>query len=63
MDEFLSHQIITTSEIIIVGDLNIHFDMQTNYVLYASTPPNIRGLWCKQYVSEPSHYLGHILDV
>ena len=60
--EFISEHVTTTAEIIIVGDLNLHLDINTN--------PHIRQftnlLACsglKQHVNEPTHILGHTLDI
>ena len=56
MAEFLSHQTIRTSGINIIGDLNIQLTIiRVNYIL--------EDCGVKQHVSEPSHYLGHALDV
>ena len=60
--EFLSRNTVAKSEIIILGDLNIHLDVKTNTHtrrLFELLESN--GF--KQHVHKPTHYLGHTLDV
>ena len=60
--EFLSKSTVAKSEIIILGDVNIHLDVKTN----THTRRFIELLESngfKQHVHEPTHYLGHTLDV
>ena len=60
--EFLSRITVGNSEIIVLGDININLDVNTN--------PHTRRFnellesnRFKQHVHEPTHYLGHTLDV
>ena len=60
--EFLSKSTVAKSEIIILGDVNIHLDVKTN----THTRRFIELLESngfKQHVHEPKHYLAHTLDV
>ena len=60
--EFISEHVTTTAEIIIVGDLNLHLDITTN----PHTRRFINLLACsglKQHVNDPTHILGHTLDI
>ena len=60
--EFISKHVTTTAETIIVGDLNLHLDITTN----PHTRQFINLLACsglKQHVNDPTHILGHPLDI
>ena len=60
--EVISEHVTTTAEIIIVGDLNLHSDITTN----PHTCQFINLLACsglKQHVNDPTHILGHTLDI
>ena len=60
--EFLSKSTVAKSEIIILDDVNIHLDVKTK----THTRRFIELLESngfKQHVHEPTHYLGHTLDI
>ena len=60
--EFISEHVTTTAEIIIVGDLNLHLDINTNpHTRQFTNLLACSGL--KQHVNEPTHILGHTLDI
>ena len=60
--EFLSNFTTTTSEIVIVGDLNIHLDNTTHHHTIAMER-TVESFDLQQHVHEPTHYCGHTLDV
>ena len=60
--EFLSQCVITTHELIIIGDINIHLDTSdSTHTLKFIELLQTNGL--QQHVKDPTHYLGHTLDV
>ena len=60
--EFISEYVTTTAEIIIVGDVNLHLDINTNpHTRQFTNLLACSGL--KQHVNEPTHILGHTLDI
>ncbi|XP_062569146.1 uncharacterized protein LOC134231229 [Saccostrea cucullata] len=59
---FLSEYTVTDKEIIIVGDLNVHFDVPTDRdTITFNSILESNGM--KQLVNEPTHIRGHTLDV
>ena len=60
--EFISKHVATKAEIIIVGDLNLHLDINTNpHTRQFTNLLACSGL--KQHVNDPTHILGHTLDI
>ena len=60
--EFFSKSTVAKPEIIILGDVNIHLDVKSNtYTRRFIELLESNGI--KQHVHEPTHYLGHTLDV
>ena len=60
--EFLSRITVDKSEIIVLGDINIHLDVNTNPHTRRFTKL-LENNEFKQHIHEPTHYLGHTLDV
>ena len=60
--EFLSNFTTTTSEVVIVGDLNIHLDNTTHHHTIAMER-TVESFDLQQHVHQPTHYCGHTLDV
>ena len=64
MSEFskFSQCVITTNGIIIIGDIKIHLDTSdSTHTLKFIELLQTNGL--QQHVKDPTHYLGHTLDV
>ena len=62
LDDFIGSIFVKFSHILICGDLNIHLDHVTSsYTVKMNEIVSSYGLY--QYVSEPTHRLGHLLDV
>ena len=58
----LSGLVISPHELIICGDINLHLDVKTNrYSNLFHQSLDVCGLL--QHVHEPTHYLGHTLDI
>ena len=60
-EELLS-DFTTTSEVVIVGDHNIHFDNTTHHHTIAMEK-TVESFDLQQHVHQPTHYCGHTLDV
>ena len=60
--EFLSDFTTTTSEVVIIGDLNIYLDNTTHHHTIA-VERTVESFDLQQHVHEPTHYCGHPLDV
>jgi len=59
---FLDAQILNSRDILITGDFNLHLDVPDNPdVIRFNNLLDVRGL--KQLVNEPTHMLGHTLDL
>ena len=60
--KFLSQCVITTNELIIIEDINIHLDTSdSTHTLKFIELLQANGL--QQHVKNPTHYLGLMLDV
>ena len=56
------HNVIGTHELIIIGDINIHLDTSdSTHTLKFIELLQTNGL--QQHLKDPTHYLGHTLDV
>ena len=60
--EYMSKNIITKTEIIITGDINIHLDVSTDSHTRRFTKI-LESCDLHQYVNVPTHYKGHTLDI
>ena len=60
--EYMSKNIITKTEIIITGDINIHLDVSTDSHTRRFTEI-LESCDLHQYVNVPTHYKGHTLDI
>ena len=60
--EFLSDLVLKTDKIIIVGDFNIHVDVE-NDSLSAAFTSLLDSTGFNQNVDKPTHYLNHTLDL
>ena len=59
---FLDAQILKSRDVLITGDINLHLDVPDNpNVMRFNNLLNVHGL--KQHVNEPTHMLGHTLDL
>ncbi len=60
--DFLESLIMTTNEMIILGDFNFHLDVSNDIDTRRFTE-SLDVFSLRQHIIEPTHYLGHILDV
>ena len=60
--DFISEQSVSNSEYIIVGDINIHID-NTNSCYTQKFNQSLGATGFQQHILEPTHCLGHTLDV
>lgn len=60
-EEFLSHTVVSTSELVIIGDANLHLE---NLSLHTTQRfiHSLEACGLKQHIYEPTHYHGHTLD-
>ncbi len=61
-EEFVSQCVLSKSEIIIMGDVNIHLD-NSNLCSTHRFINILNSCGLQQHVQEPTHHHGHILDV
>ena len=61
-EEFMSHCAISISELVIMGDANLHLDDMTlrNTKIFLHI---LESSGLQQHIHEPTHHLGHTLDV
>ena len=60
--DFISEQSVSNAECIIVGDINIHID-NTNSCYTQKFNQSLGATGFQQHILEPTHCLGHTLDV
>lgn len=60
--QFISVQVLTKSELLIMGDVNIHLDNPTKKYTQLFNE-SLSGCGLQQHIHEPTHVAGHTLDV
>ncbi len=60
--QFLSELTVSSAEIIILGDVNIHMD-QTSQMQTRNFNESLQTTALQQHIHEPTHYRGHTIDV
>ena len=53
-ESFLDERLTERDKTVAMGDINLHFDVQTN--------PDVQKLCFTQIFDEPTHKRGHVLD-
>ena len=60
--QFMSELTTNNTELVIVGDINIHLD-NTSLCHTQNFMKSLEATGLQQHIQEPTHYIGHTLDV